>query len=576
MTTQDDALFFTNAMKNSGRLTSKQADDNDRRKRMTQQRQALSSRIRKQKKSEYLANKRSIGHLTSTPYSPSKGFTSDVMKLYIRNPSVGTLQAVFQSLPATAEKLKAEASKPLLFFSTNEEEIAEKFVVKLGTHAAPYRTQHSLCLNILQKLSAISSTSIFLEEDYYGNSCSWSVLIADEASLVSLVMDNVGKYESCLLVLGNLASDPSSHVCPKLRQAGLVDTLVSCIQQPTAAWALTNAIRHDSSAYASEYCAENLLSASMLESMLQSNSVATQAAWMAASILDREKETVQYLVSHPSFCNTLVSLIQRPNAPNQLVPLLQSLGSIASYEANVPILLGIPSFLPTIVELLQPPLSDREVFQKTVWLAGCLLVDSRLENHPSSIQATPALVPTLFEYMRSELLSSTEKQDVGFALLNAMDVPPSCDLKPNMSYMPFFLPDPPIVKGAILNGIVGLVKSSDADAAVTGVHILRLLLRQEGDFFMETLEEANVQSALEALCNSDVDFETSEVAADILDDFFYLHELEDDVNMAPTRKNDGTLAFGLPDFTMSPSGGEPHLGMGRGRGAVMPSWMTKT
>jgi hypothetical protein len=537
---------------------------------MTQQRRTLSNKIRKQKKSEYLAKKRNTGHTNST-YSPSESRIRDLVNSYIQNPTAGSLQALDKSLPATTEVMKGSEETPLLFLSAEEEPMAVKFLEILPDHAVSDSKLLTLCLNIFVKLSAISY-SLSAENSYYGRiPSSWCLLMVQNSKLISLLMKSARNYDSCLVILGNLVGDPSSQVCPALRQLGLVPTILSCIQQPVAVWVLTNAIRNDTNALASVYCSEELLSASLLETLLKSPQVATQAAWMTASLTGREEAVVRYLVSHPSFCPTLVALLGQLSSNDQLVPLLQALGYIASYEANVAPLLNLPSLIPTISQLLQTN-TDKDVTVHVVWLMGCLLVDARIENHPSTVIAAPNLVPTLFQRLNLQQhshLSLDERRDIAHALRNALALPPACDSDPYLPIVPAYLPDHQIMRPS-LNSLIGMLSSSNADAMIAAVYVLDLLLRQDESLRVH-MEEENITSALEHVCESSVE-EAADVAADLLDDFFYADEDDnDEMFMPPT--NNAPLPFGFPDPTAGGGGGG--MGRGRGRGAVIPSWMSK-
>eukprot|EP00980_Cylindrotheca_fusiformis_P011428 scaffold2649_cov137-Cylindrotheca_fusiformis.AAC.3 len=551
------------------RLNSKQSDANNRRIRMTQQRRALSNKIRKQKKSDYLARKRNTGQTNST-YSPSENLIRDLLNTYISSPTAGSLQALHNSLPASTGVVNGTEEKPLLFLSAAEEATGVKLLEVLLDHAIVDSKLLTLCLNVLVKLSAISYSSIG-DGSYYGRiPSSWCLLMVQNPRLISLIMKSARKYDSCLTILGNLTGDPSSQVCPALRQQGLVATLLSCIEQPVAVWALTNAIRNDTSAWASVYCSEQLLSASMLESLLKSPQVATQAAWMTAALTSREEAVVQYLVSHPSFCVTIVGLVEQQaiGGNEQLIPLLQSLGYIASYAANVPPLLNLQSLTPTLNRLLESNVS-KEVTADLIWLIGCLLVDARIENHPSTTIASSNLVPPLFQRLDLQHKTSLEeRRDVAHALWNALALPPECDFNPNLRIVAAFLPDRQLIRSS-LPGLIGLLTSPDADAMIAAVHVLNLLLIQD-ESLQVYMEESNVQPALEHVCESPVE-EASEVAADILDNFFYVDD-QDDEMLLPQPTNT-TFSFGLPD----PAGATVPAGrgMGRGRGATLPSWMSK-
>ena len=120
----------------------------------------------------------------------------------------------------------------------------------------------------------------------------------------------------------------------------------------------------------------------MLEQLLQEEPVATQAAWMLATLTNREEEVVQYLMSHPTFPTTLIACMKRPTCKDQLAPLVQALGNIATSSTgpdgapfSTALLTSLPTLTPMLGQLLQIP-TNREVVHQAAWLAGCLLHDA--------------------------------------------------------------------------------------------------------------------------------------------------------------------------------------------------------
>jgi hypothetical protein len=108
---------------------------------------------------------------------------------------------------------------------------------------------------------------------------------------------------------------------------------------------------------------------------------------------------------------------------------------------------------------------------------------------------------------------------------------------------------------------------------------------------MRTLEEEDAVHALEAVCDSHVE-DAANVAADLIDDFFAeLYEDEgniDDqwnggINLSYPTENafgnlDGGGGFGASptsSVTTSDASSTTTRGMGRGRGATLPSWMAR-
>jgi hypothetical protein len=555
-------------------MTSKQADAKDRRHRMTQQRRNLSNKIRKQKRSEFLSKKRNLA--TGDSYNSSESMVRDLMLSYVQSPNEGNLQALEKALPMKV--VNGSEEKPLLYLPPEEESFAIQLLECLNCHAIVERKLFTICLQVLVKLTAISHHKSVSEESYYGRMpCSWCVIMIQNSTLIETIIKHSQNYESCILILGNLVGDPSSaQVCPALRQSGMVPALITCIQdeQLAAVWALTNAIRNDTATWASEYCSDSLLSASMLEEMLKSTSprIRTQAAWMVASLTSREEAVVQYLVSHSTFCSTLLACVERPDVENkERVPLLQALGSIATYEANVILFLHtLPSLIPTLIHLLQAPHTNKDLLIQIVWLVGCLFVDARIENHPSTVQA-PQIIPVLFQLIQKQELSLEERRDIAYALWNALTLPPSCDVNPNLTILPPTLPNKQLVRSSLAS-LAGLLGSPDSDAVMASVNVLNLVLRHD-ESLQIFMEEENIQSALEDLCESTMD-DAAEIAADLLDDYFYRNDDNDESMVLQSTNANGTFSFGgFPDPVQPSLNG---LGMGRGRGMpLVPSWVKK-
>jgi hypothetical protein len=566
------------------RLTVKQADAEAQRSRMTQRRQQSTNRIRKQKKSDYLARKRNLPTTTSIPAASATATQAEtattvntaviqpLIQSYCQNPTSEHLHALQTTLRSIT--LTGSQDNPLVVLSQDEQSTAVALLEQLRTHAAtPNANTVSLALQIVVQLTAISCTtqsSSSSNNNYYGYTpVSWSSLVSQDHAWLSLLVSLAVQEEAACVSLGNLVGDASSQVFATLRQAGMIPALVSVASQPAAAWALTNAIRHDTMEWARTYCNDQALSASLLEQLLQQpGPVATQAAWMMASLTSRESEVVQYLMRHASLKSTLVTCLERPVAKDQVVPLLQTLGNIASYEEYVAPLLALPSNLITALgRLLQTPNLQREVLVQAAWLAGCLLCDAGVEHHPSTSIAAPTLVPILFQELRADTPHSSleEQRELASALWNALCPPPvAVASNARTALVPVRLPSKDIVRASFPT-LVRLIASVDADAVVAAVNVVDLLLSRDDDdkSLQVHLEEHDVHEALEKVCDSAIE-DAADVAANLLDDYFYKDvDGDDDEEQGLPH----SMAFGNP----SPSG--MGRGMGRGRGATLPSWM---
>ena len=542
----------------SGRMTARQAAAHERRDLMTKRRHEMSSKIRKQKKSEYLARKR---NLPGSGVQPSTVDCESISQKLVTAPTMENLMALEQALRSS--KLEGTSENPLVFLQQSNAMTATALIRNLRLFLqSPSQDETIAAMNILVHLTAISYPA---SESYYGQApVSWCSTLLVDPELFALFNTMIPYMEQTSVILGNLAGDPAQEVRHALRQA--VPALVQALQQnppsPAAAWALTNAIRNDTTASASIYCSDEYLSPALLESMLLSGSpqVATQAAWMVASLTNREPDVVEVLSSCPSFLPNVIRLLEHPpHGEDQLLPLVQALGNIASYEERVPALLSL-QLAPVVATILNQ--ARGPLLQQTAWLAGCLLCDAGLLQHPSTTVAEPILVPVLMHLLSSHQLVLDEQREVVCALWNALASPPSsqeqnensggCGMNKKNDVRP------------IIPVLVNLLSATDADAVLAAVHLVNIFLRRDPSLG-PALEEAQVQDALEHVCDSTM-HDAAEVAAELIDDFFDQNEEDDDDD--EVEMDFGTIRFGQPVGATS----SPPQGMGRGRGAVLPSW----
>jgi hypothetical protein len=563
-----------------GRKTSRQAAAQERRDLMTKRRHEMGSKIRKQKKSEYLARKRNMpGSAVQQPSTVVD--CGSVAQNLVTAPTMDNLMAL--ELALRNSKLEGTSENPLAFLQQSNAMTATALIRNLRLFLVLKECQdvEVVVMNILVHLTAISYPA---SESYYGQApVSWcSTLLADPELFASLI-SMVHYMEQTFVTLGNLAGDPSQEVRHALRQT--VPLLVRGLQQtppsPAAAWALTNAIRNDTTAYASTYFSDQCLSPALLERILLSGSpqVATQAAWMVASLTNREPDVVEVLVgSCPSFLPNVIRLLEHPpHGEDQLLPLIQALGNIASYEERVPALLSLQQLVPSVATILKQ--ARGPLLQQTAWLAGCLLCDAGLPQHPSTTVAEPILVPVLVHLLSSSSSSSSqllvleEQREVVCALWNALALPPSEEnansggggiLNQQRS-----ITLPPNDVGPMIPVLVNLLLSAtDADAVLAAVHLVNIFLRRD-PYLRPAFEEAQIQDALEHVCDSAME-DAAEVAAALVDDFFEQNDNDDDDDNVEI--DFGTIGFGQPPpggAAPSPGGG---MGRGRGRGAILPSW----
>jgi hypothetical protein len=286
------------------RLTSRQASAQAQRKAMTEGRQRLTERIRKQKKSDWLAQKRGVTASVAAGDTSSNASSTPELSQ--------AMNEFLRQIPVSVQSLKVLSSSLQLstllaswtLDDTTQKVEAQKLVQRLDetlTHAVGNNDLDVvfLLVQILAQLVAMSAASKTRsrnsynnqhEEDtgYYGrHSVTWSELIVEESQIkakIPLILSCVsashaGLSEQTLQVveqtcwfLGNLAQDmPAS--CSRLRQEGSLvpplTSILSLIQQQrssetntastiavvqAAAWAFHNLIKGDVKAMGLEYC----------------------------------------------------------------------------------------------------------------------------------------------------------------------------------------------------------------------------------------------------------------------------------------------------------------------------------
>eukprot|EP00535_Pseudo-nitzschia_heimii_P012613 CAMPEP_0197199966 /NCGR_PEP_ID=MMETSP1423-20130617/34155_1 /TAXON_ID=476441 /ORGANISM="Pseudo-nitzschia heimii, Strain UNC1101" /LENGTH=366 /DNA_ID=CAMNT_0042653839 /DNA_START=893 /DNA_END=1993 /DNA_ORIENTATION=+ len=365
-------------------------------------------------------------------------------------------------------------------------------------------------------------------------------------------------------------------------------------------------IRNDSVSYARTYCSESMLSTSLLTAWLREPSLATQTAWMIASLTAREEETVKYLSGNlqskreveSSFLSVIVGSVENISSSDQTVPLLQALGNFACHPSLVGPLLTqtTPNLIPLLQKVLKMTPSRNPILKQGVWLAGCLLVDAGLENHPSTTIAAPAFIPILINRLDEgcqtsqsmTCLTLEEERECASALWNALDAPPSIDTEQRQQQASFMncslrtLPTPlPLilnVSRSTLRTLVRLINSNDNDAVMAGVNVIYLILKHEDNFqsLQRIMQEEELPDALERVCDSGLE-EAADVAAKTLDDYFFIDDDHQndmvDVGASPSWKNETSSFENVATVTTGSLG--HGRGRGRGRGMTIPAWMAK-
>jgi hypothetical protein len=641
----------------AARLTSRQRESADKRIRMTRRRQELTSRIRKQKKSLYLQNKRSLGTTGDNNVTTTHNGTSIIpsslktlLRSYCQSPAstspeqfLSTLENFIATTISTNNSVYEKKGNPLLLLEQDDESLALQFLDCLRDNITNVNElSFTSALKILVHFTSIDSSSMSsssTSSEYYGRlPLTWSELVVTLPSnsksnttacpswleILVQALSSSKEVELTCLVLGNLVGDGSFRSVSVNLKESMVVSLVRSVSPatPTAAWTLTNMIRNDSFSYASSYCSETLLSTSRLSAWLREPTIATQTAWMIASLTAREEQAVQYLCqpqqqNERSFLSTLVMSVQNPLQHDQTVPLIQALGNIACHASLITPLLTqtMPPLIPLLQQILTTTSSRDPLLVQAAWLAGCLLVDVGIENHPSTICAAPALIPILMNRLGGEnncgrgtgqmtitMTTLEEEREFTSALWNALAAPPIDEqqqVQQSSQQMEFLTnhtsQSPPVhlpfnlnVPRSALQTLVRLIDSKDFDAILASVHVVDLLLRREDHYsssfhphqnLQTIMQEEELPDALERVCDSSIE-EAADIAADIIDNYF-TNEQNSNEDSSPQDRvaesssgfsaSPSTFAFGIGSETRLSDG----AGRGRGRGAMIPAWMTK-
>ena len=614
------------------RLTAKQAEAQERRSRMTQRRHEMANRIRKEKKSKYLARKRNLVTVAGNEQmaQPETAVMTQINTLntlfqaFVQSPSATSLKSLEHALRTCniSQILKSSIDNPLVL--RGEAPLAISVMTLLGRAIQPSSFQadseRSLALQTLVHLTAIpTDTSAIVEGNYYGKSDeSWCSCLVQVSGLLSSIVQLASHLESPCIILGNLAGDHSQEVRRSLRDLGVVESLVGVLRQGSAnshsgvaAWALTNIIRNDDTSFGKRYCSDAMLSPELLVKLLllpeqQPQSldktlictISTQTAWMIASLTSREPDTINYLCSHTTFCPALVRALEAsdpeqqrslPGHEDPRLPLIQAIGHVASYAPYVPPLLSL-NLAPLLRLILQRGTGRGPTFAQAAWLAGCLICDAGAVGHPSTTIAAPVLIPILVDLLsqeRASVLTLDEKREVVCALWNGIAPPPSdyIDYGGNNTIpaqVTQLIPLPGTRSLCMmLPVLVTLLKAPDVDAVLGAVNVLSILLRRSENSLRTAFGECNGKESLENLCDSSQNEKAAEVAADLLDDILECEDNDDGMVVGSVMDPSQQCVFG-GGFHAVPSGSNPNeaeigggMGRGRGRGATLPSWMTR-
>ncbi|KAL3816888.1 hypothetical protein ACHAXA_006964 [Cyclostephanos tholiformis] len=246
--------------------------------------------------------------------------------------------------------------------------------------------------------------------------------------------------------------------------------------------------------------------------------------------------------------------------------------------------------------------------------AGACLCRALLPpSHHAARAGLERLLPALRDAFVGELSTFELRREVAWAIWSAVSSPPppedTCDDVPFVSRTEFLVgivhPSP----RDVANALTTMLSTLDSDAMEVSLLLIDALLRRLGGdgvvgiggWFgsgdMTTLfEEVGLVDALWRVCDADSEEGTiAEMAAAILDDFYERDDVLDDeyyadASLRPSSSG-GQYRFQIPPGNGIPSGGFDFGGAtvdhnhpiprgdqlppsGRGRGRVLPSWMS--
>lgn len=319
------------------RPTPRQLSAEAQRRTMTERRQKFTQRIRKQKKSDWLAQKRGVPAGTDTLGTFSNVDVSQLIASFLQQQPTShqSLEALYLSLQAASM-----SPTPWTLDDPIRLEQAKHFVQRLGEvlHQCQISQNTSMAvmtLKILVQLTAMNSSSknSFSEGasyDYYGRKTQgWCDLIAEEGSIAQsfsglltlpqplpepLPGDLLEIWKETCWLIGNLAQD-LPQTCPTLkRDTPLLTTLLHTLRYTSsnlpvvqaASWAVLNILRGDPSSSAYDYCnpqQPNSLTLPLFHRLLSlegdmppEKDIPVQTAWILVQLSQKEDDLVDYLL----------------------------------------------------------------------------------------------------------------------------------------------------------------------------------------------------------------------------------------------------------------------------------------
>ncbi|GKY92107.1 hypothetical protein MPSEU_000182100 [Mayamaea pseudoterrestris] len=598
----------------------------DPRRAMTQRMQAHSVQLRKRRKEERLTARRLLG--TTVMNDDIAAAANDGSNAMILAPSL--IIRYFLEHPfdlqhfANLQELVAsqQGREYLLQMIADNADICKNVVSQLSASLQKPAYQR-IVLTILQEIAMMTKNFASLTEDYYGRQpLSWQILMTRDSlllpSLLSLPTDSGDPQTSlqtaALTTLGMLVQQQSSSSAAiAFCLNHWVDYLLQAL--PSSSFCCAAVLRQDATTYGMQFFSEPFQNANYLMALFQcqgndsddseqNSRTIVHAAWMLQGLSFREDAVVDFICRDAALFDTVLQAFNHAtiNDDQQLsVPLLQAFCNLATacHGKYVSLFLSRPDFVESLSRLLY-----EGRIMDSVPMAGSLLVDYGLEQHPSTTIAGPALLPGLVQALL-HVKYDWRAQAVA-AIATAFDV---STLQPP-DHVPLTLPQSPtpaynlkIIYAAaeqvlwrtaslrvpILESIATLIRPNDMNATFGALAVLDLLFQclLESRVLFESVQGPR---RLDELCNhygsgeslgSDL-AEAQAIAAHLLDLYFNDSEDEDDNedNYDGSTKQtamNSQFTFDLTpvnNFSMQQSFNEPTASaQGRGRGRTLPAWM---
>ena len=589
-----------------------QVSSEELRRSLVRRRMQEGVQIRKQRKEERLQARR-FGGQSSTSFS-SEGFdgsSNDVssrLKQALETYSTSSgEQTHLELIRRSLSNCEFQASVTLEQFLADQPD-KSKTIITLLTHTLRNQNpsndgQHQetfIC--VCQILLAISgcltrrdtASAQQSDDNYYGRPpMRWSDLMLEESMLLPALLSFV-HHPVVPNILGNIVQDAGSsavhHIWPSW------SAIVS--QLPTTSYLCAAMAQKDNTSFAS-YFMENLTT-QVLTSLLQqreSDSTFVDAAWILEGVSRREDAAVKLLCQDEALMHALAALMMEhttaSNAPF-LFPAVKAVGNmaVACDGTFIPLLLSV--FSQHLTRIL-----ENGILLEGVKTASCFLVDAGLRHHASTHVGIPAFVPSL---IRMVVVGTLDwKREAVIALELALADPPlhaSVDdqLNDTTSIIWNMLPDD---KNTFLMALLEISMVPDMSASLSAVRVLDRFLRSipNSPAALAAEHEPTVVDRLHtilAVGSNNPQFaavnDRAEIALDLLDDFFERDDEDEEDEYGATESGspalapDGTFTFGVPE-TRPKIGGQQQLqplernspprSMGRGRGRVVPSWMSQ-